>query len=355
MNAGDIWSLLRTNRFQIHPLKYPMTAMVGCCGVVNSALAAVQRIRFEKRIEAVELKQPPIFIIGHWRSGTTLLHELMAMDSRFAFPSNFDAFIPHHFLVSRALFYPIVRMLMPARRPMDDMALGVASPQEDDFALCTSGAPTPYRRIAFPNRPNRDHLALNLEQASPQVQNELRQAMVYFLKTLTLHYDSRLVLKSPPHTGRLKQLAEWFPDAKFVHISRHPYKLVPSTMRLWKLLDQIQSFQVPKYDDIWLKNYIFECKDLMYSAYFDQRDSIPKNQLVEVSFESLVAEPQQQLARIYEQLELGGFGDVKPSIDNYFQSRKGHKTNPFSINENLKSDIDSNWRQYMEQFGYQPE
>ena len=98
--------------------------------------------------------------------------------------------------------------------------------------------------------------------------------MVHFLKMLTAQYKSQLVLKSPPHTGRLKQLAEWFPGAKFIHMSRHPYRLVPSTMRLWKLLDQLQSFQLPKYDDVWLKNYIFECKNLMYSAYLEQRIEI---------------------------------------------------------------------------------
>lgn len=281
------------------------------------------------------------------------MHELMSLDSRFAFPTNFDAFIPNHFLVSRFFFYPIVKLLMPKRRPMDNMAMSVGSPQEDDFALCAYGAPTPYRRIAFPNRNSRDHLNLNLDNASPAVQDKLRAAMEHFLKTLTVQYDSQLVLKSPPHTGRLKQLAQWFPNAKFIHLSRHPYKLVPSTMRLWKLLDQLQGFQIPKYDDTWLKNYIFECKDLMYSAYLEQRDDIPKNQLVEVKFEQLVANPITEINRVYAQLELGKFESVQPSLESYFDQKKNHKTNPFTLDSKLRSDIDSNWHQYMDVFGYE--
>ena len=148
---------------------------------------------------------------------------------------------------------------------MDNMSMSASSPQEDDFALISFGAPTPYRRMAFVNRPNRDHLALNFDNASPIVESQLREAMETFLKSLTIRHQSRLVMKSPPHTGRVAQLAKWFPDAKFIHLSRHPYKLVPSTIRLWKLLDLLQSFQVVKYDDTWLKNYIFECKDLMLS------------------------------------------------------------------------------------------
>ncbi len=350
---GDYFRLLRENRFQIHLSRYPMTVMVGGCAVMNSVLSGVQFLTHGRKIAAANIERPPIFIVGHWRSGTTLMHELMAMDSRFAFPSNFDAFIPNHFLVSRFVFYPIVKILMPARRPMDNMAMGVASPQEDDFALCAYGAPTPYRRIAFPNRLNREHLALNLESASAAVKNELRSSMEHFVKSLTVRYKSQLVLKSPPHTGRLRQLAEWFPGAKFVHMARHPYKLVPSTMRLWKLLDQLQGFQVPKYDDTALKNYIFECKDLMYSAYLEQRSELPENQLAEVKFEELLANPMGEMQRVYQQLELGGFDEAQPAIESYFESRKDHKTNPFSIDETLRMDIDNNWHQYMDEFGYQ--
>jgi len=353
MLLGDYFSLLRQNRFQIHPFKYPMAILGTGCSTINSVLSRVQRLTHGKKIEATTLDRPPIFVIGHWRSGTTLMHELMSLDQRFAFPTNFDSFVPNHFLVSRFAFYPIVKLLMPRKRPMDNMAMGVGSPQEDDFALCAYGASTPYRRIAFPNRQSREHLSLNLGQATPQVQHRLRTTMEHFLKSLTVQYDSQLVLKSPPHTGRVRQLAEWFPGAKFVHMSRHPYRLVPSTMRLWKLLDSLQGFQIPKYDDTWLKNYIFECKNLMYSAYLDQRSEIPENQLIEVKFESLVADPLAEMERVYQQLEIGEFDSTKPSISEYFEKRKDHKTNPLSIDETLRSDIDNNWNEYMDLFGYE--
>ncbi len=352
MRTRDFYRLMRENRFQVHPTRYPMMVMVSGCTVINSLFSGVQHLTQGSRIQSATLKRPPVFIIGHWRSGTTLMHELMAMDQRLAFPTNFDAFIPSHFLTSRFLFYPILKMLMPRRRPMDNMSLGIGSPQEDDFALCAYGTPTPYRRIAFPNRPNREHLNLNLDIAGENVQQEIQEAMEYFLKALTVRYDSQLVLKSPPHTGRLHHLAEWFPGAKFVHMSRHPYKLVPSTMRLWKLLDQIQGFQIPKYDDTWMKNYIFECKDLMYASYFGHRAELPENQLVEVKFEDLVADPVSEMHRVYEQLEMAEFNQLKPSIEQYFYSKKDHQTNPFSIDSTLQTEIDNNWHQYMEVFGY---
>jgi hypothetical protein len=329
-----------------------MAALVTGCSAFNSAMAVVQSQLFGSRIENARLKGPPVFIIGHWRSGTTLMHELISMDARFAFPSNFDAFLPHHFLVSRPVLHPLIRLLMPAKRPMDNMTMNVASPQEDDFGLCAYGAPTPYRRIAFPNRPNRDHRQLDFDSLDGATQEEVRRAMLGFLKTLTVRYGKPLVLKSPPHTGRIKQLAEWFPDAKFIHMSRDPDSLVLSTMRLWRLLDDINGFQLPNYDDTWLKNYVFECKDLMYRSYLQHRDAIPKNRLAEVRFEDLTADPVGTVGQVYQQLQLDGFSDVKPSIEKYFESRRGHKKNTFEIPATLQEEIRSNWREYREAFGY---
>jgi len=101
MRMSDYFHLLKENRFQIHPTRYPMAGMVGLCSVLNSSLAAVQQLVYRKKIANTKLTGPPVFIIGHWRSGTTLMHELISLDQRFNFPSNFDAFIPTHFLVSR--------------------------------------------------------------------------------------------------------------------------------------------------------------------------------------------------------------------------------------------------------------
>jgi len=352
MRLGDYFRLLRENRFQIHPARIPLATLVAGCAVFNSSLAMLQSQLFGKRIESARLKGPPVFIIGHWRSGTTLLHELISMDTRYAFPSNFEAFVPHHFLVSSAILCPLVKILMPSKRPMDNMTMDVSSPQEDDFALCAYGAPTLYRRIAFPNRADDDHLQLNFDSANEQIQEEVRLAMTRFLKSLTVRYGKPLVLKSPPHTGRVKQLAEWFPDAKFIHISRDPSSLVLSTMRTWRLIDEVNGFQVPKYDDEQLKQYVYDCKDQMYSAYFQHRHSLPSNRITEIRFEELIADPIATLKGAYDQLELGDFSRVQPKIESYFDQKRGHKKNKFEIPEPLLQEISERWSDYREAFGY---
>lgn len=353
MRMSDYFRLLRENRFRVHPARIPMATLITGCAAFNSVMAILQSRLYGQRIKSARLKGPPVFIIGHWRSGTTLMHELISMDPRYAFPSNFDAFLPRHSIVSRSVLYPLIKLLMPSKRPMDNMALNVASPQEDDFALCAYGAPTPYRRIAFANQPNHDHQQLDFDSTDEQIQAEVCHAMTQFLKTLTVQHGKPLVLKSPPHTGRLKQLAEWFPDAKFIHLARNPESLVLSTMRLWRLLDEINGFQLPKYDDEWLKNYVFECKDLMYSSYLQHRDSLPSNRLAEVKFEDLVADPIATIGGVYEQLELSDFSNVQPKIEIYFDRKRGHKKNKFSIEATLQQEIAERWSDYREAFGYE--
>ena len=106
-----------------------------------------------RAIARTEIDEPPLFVIGHWRSGTTMLHEMMVLDERFAYPTTYECFAPNHFLLTGALLPKLIWFLLPSKRPMDNMAVSFDHPQEDEFALLSMGAPTPFMRMAFPNDP----------------------------------------------------------------------------------------------------------------------------------------------------------------------------------------------------------
>ena len=291
-------------------------------------------------------------MIGHWRSGTTLLHELMCLDDRFAFPSNFETFVPHHFLVSQPIVMPLLKLLLPKKRPMDNMSVYPDSPQEDEFALMVLGAASQYRRMAFPHTKNEYYRYLDAENLAPEQLEFLKQQIKLFFKALTYKYGKRLILKSPPHTGRIRSLAQWFPGARFVHISRHPYEIVPSTMRLWKIVDGVHAYQKPRYTDEELMDYICQCKDVMYAAYFRDQSILDSKQIVEIRFDDLTSDPAGTIGRIYEQLELGDCSQVTKSVKENFENRKGHRKNVYDVDD-LVERIDSEWADYMQRFGYE--
>jgi hypothetical protein len=352
MCLGDWLKLLKLGRYRIHPLRVCMAGLITFFSAGNSVCALLQRLIYGRRIAAAEITQPPIFIIGHWRSGTTYLHELMVCDERLAYPTYYECFEPNHFLVT-GWFAPILLWpLLPRKRPMDNMATGWSRPQEDEFALVAMGAPTPYFRMAYPNEPPPYNEFLDMDGCSEEDLARWRRDMKRFVQMLTMKKKGkRLVMKSPPHTGRIGELTKLFPGAKFIHIARDPYTIFPSTRRLWVSLDWAQGLQHPHYRD--LDEYVFSAFERMYRGYDRQSRSIPANQLCELKYEDLVRDPLGQMRQIYEQLELSDFGTVCPKMEAHVGSQKDYKTNRHELEPELRSEIRRRWSDYFERYGYE--
>ncbi len=352
MRLQSYYRLLAENQFQIHPLRIPMAVLgTGVC-IINSFFGCLQDVLYGRKIKKTKLIAPPIFIIGHWRSGTTLMHELLTLDDQFSCPSTFDAFTPTHSAVTKWFLKPVLNALLPGKRPMDGMSLDAHSPQEDDFALISLDAPTMYRKVAFPNR--RFELpAGDMQDNVRRYSRSIDRAMLYFLQVLTANYRKRLILKSPPHTARIEQLARQFPGARFVHISRHPFQIVPSTMKLWRALDWTQGFQIPKYSDQQLMEYIFAEQTWLYQHYDEQVTGLEPNQLVEIRFEDLIADPQAVTERVYSELDLKGCETLLPKIADYFESTRSVKPSGNTKDASFQQEISTHWHGYMKRFGYE--
>ena len=140
---------------------------------------------------------------------------------------------------------------------------------------------------------------------------------MWFLKCLTVRTPRRIVLKSPPHTFRIKVLLEMFPKARFIHIVRNPLVIFPSTINLWKRLYRNDGLQVPTYEG--LDEHVFATFSRMYEVFERDRGLIPAGQFCEVRYEDLVAQPIQQMQRVYDELNLGGFEKVCPADGSLFR------------------------------------
>ena len=130
MRLRDWWRLASRHHFDVHPTRWPMFCAVTSCALINSTLARLQHLFYSQKIAQTPIRPSPLFIIGHWRSGTTYLHELLSLDERYASPSTYQCFVPHHFLLSQ---WWLSRLIwLPSRRPMDNVKLGWKQPQEDE-------------------------------------------------------------------------------------------------------------------------------------------------------------------------------------------------------------------------------
>ena len=357
------WGLLRSGGFRVHLSRLPMAVGITLATPINSILAGVQKLLFRSRLKSDELQGPPVFILGHWRSGTTLLHELMVLDDRYSSPSTYQCFAPHHFLVTQWFFRRFASWLLPGKRPMDNMDAGWDRPQEDEFALMNLGMPSPYRRIAFPNQGGVDLDYLDFEGVSEADRAVWAKTLRQFMVGVGISTGRPLIMKSPTHTGRLSELAREFPDAKFIHITRDPRALFPSTCRLWQGLDAIQALQVPNHDleanhplhaSHDLQNYVVECLRRMYGAFHQDCEQIPANRLIHIKYEELIADPVATLTRVYQDLHLSDFETVKPTIQEWVRTKhRQYKPNQHDLHPDQEALIRQEWRDYFQRYQYE--
>lgn len=352
MRLSTWWRLLRRGRFAVTLNCMPNIVAVTLAAPVNSLLYRVSELVYARRVAAVTLDEAPIFVLGHWRTGTTFLHDLLACDPRFGFPTTYECFFPHHFLLSERVARSWFNVFLPKKRPMDDVPVGVERPQEDEFALCNLGLPSPYMCMAFPRQGPVHMDYFDLRGLTDAEKQQWTDGFLWFIRRVMAHQGKPLILKSPVHTARVRTLLEIFPNARFVHISRDPLDVFPSTLRLWKSLNSVQGLQNPAHDDAWLDEFVLSNFERMFRCYEEDVGRIPDGQIAEIRYEDLVADPKGVLAALYAELGLGDMMQAQTPLDAYLSRTKDHKRNVHELDDETVSKVRARWGAYAARFGY---
>jgi len=350
MPLGVWLPLVAEHGGRVSPSRLGLLTTISLASAFNSLAEPLSEARFRRRLRQRPTPPPPLFIVGHWRSGTTLLHELLMLDPRFCCPSTYQCFAPGHFLLTEDVLTRMLGWIIPRQRPMDNVAAGWDRPQEDEFALANMGAPSPYRRMAFPATSPDVPVALDVTKLSPEELDRWQRALRRFLARLAVRDARRPVLKSPPHTARIGVLAGMFPQAKFLHVVRDPFVVFPSTIRLWRSLDDVQGLQVDRGES--LERYVFACFDEMYAAFERDRAGLATDRLHEVRYEDLVADPVGVLEEAYARLGLDAFSAVRPAIETQARSMKRYRTNTYRHDPRIVGEVSRRWRTFIDRYGY---
>ena len=222
---------------------------------------------------------------------------------------------------------------------------------EDEFALLSMGLPSPYRRLAFPNQGAVDLNYLDFRDVPRQQIDHWMNQLRRFLLAVSSATGRPLVIKSPTHTGRIAELSQAFPDARFIHLTRNPLDVVPSTCRLWRSLDHSQALQVPRFQAY--EEYVHQCYQRMYTAFQRDRESLPAHRLIDVRYDDLISNPAETLRVIYESLHLSDFDTVKPSIQQWVETdHKQYQPNRHSRSPDSDAVIRDVWCDYFRNYDY---
>ncbi len=122
----------------------PRAAAIPIVSLLHTPFAAAESLLTSRRIHAQQLGDPLVMIIGHWRSGTTNLHNYLLQDPRFGCVKLLHCLAPRECLSLRRLARRLLRHLVFTRRPMDRMMTGLDEPMSEDFALVGVSDQTNY-------------------------------------------------------------------------------------------------------------------------------------------------------------------------------------------------------------------
>jgi len=331
------WFLLKENRFNISSPYWSNAIKLTLISINNQQVWKKEEQLFGASIAKAKI-EAPIFVFGHWRSGTTLLHNLLSVDNRFAAPTLLQVTHPSTFLLREKQYEEMAKEAEKQKRPMDNIQVSAESPGEDEFAISTLSARSPLIGWTFPKRETFYDRFLTFMDASEQDVVRWKKAMDYFYRKLTYRYDRPLLLESPTHTARLRLLYEIYPDAKFIHIHRNPYEVIRSTLNLYEKAVRYSHLQVvEKQQQI---DNVFRRYKLMYDAYFKDREAISVDRFIDISFEELETDMVGQIEKIYQRINIDGFGEVEPKLVEYIESISSYQKNKYDpLPKELKTKV----------------
>lgn len=309
-----------------------------------------EQMIFKKKIRETKIEKDPIFIIGHWRSGTTHLHKMLALDKQFGYISLTETSFPHLFLGNSKLLHALMRPITPKKRVTDKVPMFPEMPHEHEFALLFLSLYSPLLAISFSARYEHYSRYITFEGVPQKEIDVWKKWFLYLAKKLTYKEKGKqLVLKNPLDTCRIKLILDLFPNAKFVHLVRNPYDLYYSTIKLHKHNTEIYAMQKQTYN---LEKIILNNYNKMYEKYYEEVELIPKGNLVEIRFENLRDNPLKQLEKIYATLNLGDFENAKQQVLPYLLSVANYKPSRYIITKKDKQRIDSHWHETLVKWGY---
>jgi len=337
----------------IHPRHWLKTTLTLIIIIIAAPFRWYEWFLFRGKVKNYKFKEPPIFILGHWRSGTTYLHNVLCKDPRAGYMTTYHSLWPSN-LGSKLIFKTFMSVAMPKKRPSDNVELAVDYPQEDDFAISNMIPYVFYLFWYFPRR-WRDYYEkyVRFKGVSEKVKSDwVKNYYELVVKALINTDGDRAIFKNPVSTARIGRLLDVFPDARFIHIHRNPIIVYLSTKKFFIELFPTLTFQPIKEDEI--VEMVFENYEKLMQDYLDQYKMIPEDRLLEIAFGEFENEPMTYLESIYKKLDLPGFEEAKLYLKDYVDSKSSYQKNKYYTITRAELDkILTRWDFAMKKWGYE--
>lgn len=337
-------------KYGIEKKYFAKWALSGIVSLIVTILSVFDQIIFRWKTKPTNQK-PPVFVLGHWRSGTTLLHNLLCLDPESGYTTTYQTVFPNNLFAFSWLFKPIMKSLMPNSRPVDNVKLDVEFPQEEEFALNNEIPFSYYNWWYFPKHTQEIKKRYLLDETTTASDwMEWKDNYTRFVQRCQLNTKgTRFVSKNPPNTARIPQLLELFPDAKFVYIHRNPYEVVRSTYAFYKGV--LPAIQLQDIDDDVLLTDILNGFSEMIDKYEKEKNLIPTENLLEIPYSTLVDNPKDSIKELYANLLRDDFERVEGLVSSYL-SNQSHNLKEYQFEPEFVEKVNEKLLNVIQKQGY---
>ena len=349
-----VWLKLLTTYGGVDSIGWTQAASASLISTLGTPLRMYERLRFGRAIAAQKLDPPPVFIIGHWRSGTTNMHNHLLRDPQFGHLSFLHCQAPWAFLTAEPLAHRLFAKLAPATRPMDNVEFGLNEPMSEDFALGAMTDITHYHSYYFPRHGDEIFRRTILFEGLSETEIERWQQTYRYLlqKGAVANAGKQLLLKNPAPSGRLPAILKMFPNARFIHVYRNPYVVIASTLKLMDRFLHLLALQRHDWDSV--REACLVRYQLLMERLLRDKELIPPSQLFEVSHEEMTSRPLEVLERAYSHLGLPGFDAAQPRQQAYVESLANYETNRYGFDDATIGHWAPFLKVALDRWGYEP-
>ena len=348
----NLFRILAQNHFHVSPRYAARFTYSIALSTIMAPFYLRERLTYDEPIANTAITKDPIFIIGHWRCGTTYLHTILTRDPQFGYFSTYQTLIPSLFISGEKIFKPIVVKSLPNKRPMDDGDLSADLPQEDIYAMGALSPYSYYHGWCFPRNIEHYNDYVCMAHASPQTIEDWKRTYLTLLKKITMyHHGKQLVLKNQDNTGKIPQLLEMFPNAKFVYCYRNPYDLYMSMKKFITKVIPLYCVQTPPpWEDV--EPTMMSLYAQMTKKYLQDKALIPVENLAEVRYESFIKQPLKTAHDLYKRFDLSGYEEVEPVLKAYLETQKSIHTDHYTFTDPIKRKIENHWGFALREYEY---
>lgn len=310
----------------------------------------VEQKKYRQEIRNTDPERAPVFLIGHWRSGTTYAHNLLSNDPGFIYQTKYQNFFSDNFLTTEPFFKPFLTRIMNLFDPVNQWkvktgkTMDLDTPSESDTALIAEISEVTYHWAHLFPRASKHYFDKYLfqEDISEKELLEWKATMKSLVNKVHLrNRQGRLLLKNPGDTARIEHLLEIYPNARFIFIHRNPYDVFYSNMKLWTNVIKTVSLQTISERE--KKDLILYIYNKLHQKYLEQRQLLKPNQLVEIGYDRLIDSPRETLQHIYEKLELPGFDKALDHFMPFIENNAYRKKVSYNYNPEDVAEINKYW------------